>query len=413
MTLTTNKGIDIIALGSPNWGTPINDNSEIIDKALGSFVIVTGTNGSITLTRDQYQNMCLKTGTAAFTGTVTFVIPSSVAGQWVIVNQSADSVYNLIVKNAASSTSVAIQNGATRAVYSDGTRVTFVENQPSETVQSLAVGAGRATTNASCVGTIATVTFNEAITIGVGQVISIKGVTPDGYNGVWTVTASSDGSVSFVVPATLGNETVNGVLYYGAITGSTLNLSNRGALSGRASQVEAETGTDNQTIMTPLRTAQAVEAQVVIATQAEAEAGTNNLKFMTPLRTAQAIDAQVVIATQAEAEAGTNNLNFMTPLRTSQAFENFLTTAQVLAETAGGTLNAVGTYAYLGDTSGGLTRGDTRLGSSLLYAVIYDQGGSDFFGLTLSGVPTGTWRLMSGSWTGSEDRWTGLFLRIS
>jgi hypothetical protein len=84
-----------------------------------------------------------------------------------------------------------------------------------------------------------------------------------------------------------------------------------------------------------------------------------------------------------------------------------------LAKTAGGTLNAVGTYAYLGDTSGSLTRDNTREGSKLLYAVIYDQGGTDFFGLTLAGVPSGTWRLMSGSWTGSEDRWTGLFLRIA
>jgi hypothetical protein len=67
--------------------------------------------------------------------------------------------------------------------------------------------------------------------------------------------------VSFVVPAALGGQTGAGVLYYGAITGSTINLSGKGLLSGRATQDEAETGTENVTIMTPLRTAQAIASQ--------------------------------------------------------------------------------------------------------------------------------------------------------
>jgi hypothetical protein len=108
------------------------------------------------------------------------------------------------------------------------------------------------------VGTTATVTFNGGFTVEVGQPVSISGVTPTGYNGIWTVTASSAGSVSFTVPATLANESVNGTLYYGAITGSTLNLAGRGILSGKATQTEAEAGTDNSAIMTPLRTAQEV-----------------------------------------------------------------------------------------------------------------------------------------------------------
>ena len=59
----------------------------------------------------------------------------------------------------------------------------------------------------------------------------------------------------------------------------------------KASQVEAEAGTDNDKFVTPLRAAQAIAALVPIASQAEAEAGTDNTKFLTPLRTAQAIAA--------------------------------------------------------------------------------------------------------------------------
>lgn len=257
---TTNKGLNQPALGSTGWGTPLNDNATILDRALGDYADVAGTTGSVSLNTTQVQSMCLKSGTTAFTADVTFVIPSSVKGQWVVVNQSASNIYNLIVKNAASATSVSIPNGQTRTVYSDGNIVFFVDTQSPSVLQNLAIGAGFATTNASCAGTTATVTFSGGYLIAVGQTISIKGVTPAGYNGVWTVTASSAGSVTFTVPTTQTNQTVAGTIYYGAITASTIDLSGKGAVSGVSTQAEAEAGTDNTTLMTPLRTAQAIAA---------------------------------------------------------------------------------------------------------------------------------------------------------
>jgi hypothetical protein len=130
MSLTTNKGIDIIALGSTGWGTPINDNSTLIDKALGSFTTVSGTSGSITLTTAQYQNMCLKSDTAAFFADVTFVIPSGVAGQWLVINQSAASSFTLLIKNAADAASIAIPVGEVQTVYSDGSTVFLTAPKP-------------------------------------------------------------------------------------------------------------------------------------------------------------------------------------------------------------------------------------------------------------------------------------------
>jgi hypothetical protein len=61
------------------------------------------------------------------------------------------------------------------------------------------------------------------------------------------------------------------------------------------------------------------EIGVLFADQAEAEAGTDNTKVMTPLRTAQAIAAD--ITDEPTARAGTNNEQLMTPLRTAQHFE--------------------------------------------------------------------------------------------
>jgi hypothetical protein len=255
---TNNKGLNQPALGSTGWGTPINDNATILDRALGSFTTISDVSGNVSLTLAQTQNMCIKSTTSAFLADVTFIVPSGVAGQWVVVNQSASNVYNLIVKNAASVTSVSIPNGQTRTVYSDGTIVFFVDTQSPSVLQNLAIGNSFATASATCVSTNATITFSGGYLIAVGQTISVKGVTPAGYNGIWTVTASSAGSVTFVVPSALGSQTVAGTLYYGAITGSTLDLSGKGAVSGVATQAEAAAATDNQTLMTPLRTSQAV-----------------------------------------------------------------------------------------------------------------------------------------------------------
>jgi len=257
---TNNKGLNQPVLSSPSWGTPLNDNAAILDKALGSFTTISNVTGTANLTLSQCQNMCIKTTTSAFLTNVTFVIPSGVAGQWVFTNQSATSSFSLIVRNAASGVSVMIPSGITRTVYSDGSIVFFVDTQSISTFQNLSIGTGFSTTGATCSGTSATVTFGGGFLISVGQTISIKGVTPSGYNGIWTVTASSAGSVTFVVPEALASQSVAGILYYGAIAGSTLDLSGRGSVSGVATQAEAQTGTDNTTLMTPLRTKEALNA---------------------------------------------------------------------------------------------------------------------------------------------------------
>lgn len=82
-----------------------------------------------------------------------------------------------------------------------------------------------------------------------------------------------------------------------------------------ASQAEAEAGTANDKLVSPLRVAQRITA--IIASQAEAEANTDNTKIMTSLRVYQQQTNR--IASQAEAEAGSDTVKLMTPERTAQA----------------------------------------------------------------------------------------------
>jgi hypothetical protein len=69
------------------------------------------------------------------------------------------------------------------------------------------------TTGASGTGTIATLTFATPNTpvYTVGTQITVSGVTPAGYNGTYTVTASSNGSVSYA-NTTTSAQTVAGTI---------------------------------------------------------------------------------------------------------------------------------------------------------------------------------------------------------
>jgi hypothetical protein len=83
----------------------------------------------------------------------------------------------------------------------------------------LAIGYGIATTAASGDGTTATLTFltTTNFIFPVGASITVTGVTPVGYNGTYTVTASTLTSVSYL-NATTGAQTVAGRVNTGSAT---------------------------------------------------------------------------------------------------------------------------------------------------------------------------------------------------
>ena len=156
-----------------------------------------------------------------------------------------------------------------------------------------------------------------------------------------------------------------------------------------ASQAQAEAGTDNATVMTPLRVAQ--RSTATISSQAQAEAGTDNATFMTPLRVKQAIDefdSVLELASQGEAEAGTENTKAMTALRVAQAIAELESPGTVFIsgttyEIAGssGTVNTyITSYAKKKEVAvayGGTLRADWEMYQNdcgTVYARIYVNG---------------------------------------
>lgn len=355
---TTNKSLSEPNSGDLNWNTPLNANFTTIDKAFGSFVSIATTTGNYALTTSDLQNMCFKSNTSAFTGNVTFTIPNGVAGQWVVINQSASSAFTLSVVCGASS--IQVDRSTVRSVYCDGTTVTYADTPTtagSDTQvvynssgnltgssnltfngATVSVGGSTATTGATWTGGTATVTFSNGQTIPVGSIVTITGVTPTGYNGSWVTTGTATlNQVQFAVASNPGSYASAGTVSYG-----NLNLGGN-KIGG-------------------------------IASQALAEAGTNNSAVMTPLSTAQAITA-------------------LSPAPT---------TTQVGNATAGLAAGAVGSYGFCVYTGGGRPiTGDTTAGSNLTYSSV-SSGGT-----ISSGSPTGTWRLM-----GYGER-SSVWLRIS
>lgn len=86
-----------------------------------------------------------------------------------------------------------------------------------------------------------------------------------------------------------------------------------------AIQAEAEAVVAADRLMTPLGVGFALDAQRPRASQLQAQQGTNNDAVMSPLRVKEAMDAQRKLTDKNTAEAGSNNTEVMTPLRSAEA----------------------------------------------------------------------------------------------
>ena len=122
---------------------------------------------------------------------------------------------SVLLGNGTSAVQLIAPSTAGNVLTSDGT--TWASATPSSAgvptgTIVLGPGATYATTAANSSAGTATVTYGGTYAIPVGSTVTISGVTPSGFNGSYTVTASSAGSVSFA-NATAGPQTVAGSLY--------------------------------------------------------------------------------------------------------------------------------------------------------------------------------------------------------
>lgn len=128
---------------------------------------------------------------------------------------------------------------------------------------------------------------------------------------------------------------------------------------------------------------------------------------------------QRALSSQAQAEAGTDNTTVMTPLRTAQAIAALApapTTAEILAANAAAAAGAVGTYGYFrSSNTASVAFGSTVAGSTLVPA----GHQTNSTGANASGAArSGTWRCMGYSQytagtRGNDRLGVTVWLRIS
>jgi len=213
--MTTTKGITSPALGTLNWDVPLNANFAAIEKAFGTAVNITATSGSYVLTSSDMGNMALRC-VGALTADLTLQVPLLTAGQWVVINSTTDATggpWSLYMVSAGGGTPVKIERGTTRSIYSDGTAggVVFADTP-------------------FTAGSTTQVIYNSS-----GSLVGSPNLTTDGTN------------------VTVGGQ-VRCANYKDASGGNTATIN--GITPTLATQAQAQAGTDNSTLMTPLRSQQ-------------------------------------------------------------------------------------------------------------------------------------------------------------
>lgn len=266
---TANKALNEPISKSLNWNTPLNANFSIIDKALGGKVTIDTTGISavpVVLTSDQYQNLIIAF-TGILTANVTYQVPSGVGGEWIVSNATSGA-FSVTVANVAGGASTVIAQGETHTVYSEGTGVYLAETALSVSSIPNAVTVQPTSAATNTVTTALTLDSQSSGTpaagIGAGMAFAAETAAGTTKTGMLLQAVTTD--------VTTGSEDFDCVLKLmaaGATAAEALRVTSTGAVSSVsvtgdwvATQAEAEAGTNNDQIMTPLRTDQQIAASL-------------------------------------------------------------------------------------------------------------------------------------------------------
>ena len=123
-TFTTNTGIEKPAAGeqSGSWGTTVNTNSDILDRALNGVISLSlvGTSSNLTTsngaTSDGQNKVLLCSGTLAATHTIT-ILPADAQKVYYVKN---DATKTVTFSQGSGATTANISTGSFAIIYADG-----------------------------------------------------------------------------------------------------------------------------------------------------------------------------------------------------------------------------------------------------------------------------------------------------
>lgn len=283
---TVNKSLNQPANGSNvnTWNVPVNNNFGFLDNALGGVQVLPAntdiSSSPVTLTDTQYQNLIFRV-TGNFTGTLRYNIPSNtgsvgdgVGGMWIIDNQTTGDGVLVFGTTSGSGTTITCPQSARTFIFSDGVNIRLAsETQTGFLPEITLTNAITPTTltgtavndwNPTGLGTTSVIRINasaDATITGLaaqetGALMILQNVSTS-YS-ITLVNSSSASSAanrfSFGSDYVIGTQAAVVLLYDGTQSRWVIV----GNVQQTATQAQAVAGTDNSTVMTPLRVQQAL-----------------------------------------------------------------------------------------------------------------------------------------------------------
>jgi hypothetical protein len=197
-SFTTNKVIEKPANGdyTDTWNVPVNGDFDIIDQAFGGTTSLNATGGSATLNETQYRSLILLIS-GAISANVTYTIPSTKGGQWIVRNTTTDATtgpWTITIASGGGGTSLVIPRTGTTTIFSDGTNIGAAPiGGAAGQVLYNAAGAIAGSTNMTFDGTTLTantIVSQNALSDGIGNV---RSVPVNSQTSAYTLVATDNG----------------------------------------------------------------------------------------------------------------------------------------------------------------------------------------------------------------------------
>jgi hypothetical protein len=235
MSITTNLALNEPAYNStsPTWDQPLNYNATILDQMYGNTTsVAVSTSGSTT-----YTNITAPSSTAAgstsqamrfnLTGALAanqnVLLPQSVAGMWVVSNNTTNAFTVTLGSNngsnVAAGTTVACPQGYSIIVYCDGTNVKKADDGLLTTLSTLTVTGD--TYLATTSGSVGIGTSSPSYALHVNKSVSGAGV----YATVQNTNTAANSIAGFIAIA----DGTNNYSVLQQIVGGITTLANNGA----------------------------------------------------------------------------------------------------------------------------------------------------------------------------------------
>jgi hypothetical protein len=242
-TFTTNKNIEKpayndYAANATGWSGPVNSDFDVIDKSFGGTTVKnpTGVSGTVNLIASEYQSAIIVfgvsiTASAVLTANVIYTIPSGVGGVWSIYNNTTGA-FTVTFANLGGGTSVALSQGVSTTVFSDGTNIRLCDDRvsssaPGSNTQVLFNSGGSIAASANLTVSSGTLTASVGFVDAIGNV---RNVPLNSQSAVYTLVASDSGKVISI--------TTGGVIVPSGIfsASNTISIYNNSASSQTISQ---------------------------------------------------------------------------------------------------------------------------------------------------------------------------------